>query len=148
MTRSSRTKSRRAVQGPKPKRRPSPAATPPRTRRSRDRTSPCRAKLWRMSFMGVPSVSRSRGISPQTPLCVVRRVRHIGLSPGPTPARHAAPLRGGTPWRSARAGCEAHELRHVVGPELVEGGDAEEPHGALDLAAQDLDDAVDTLAAS
>ena len=46
------------------------------------------------------------------------------------------------------AGGEADELSDVVGVELVEGGDAEESHGALDLAAEDLDGAVHALAAA
>src|SRR5450759_2648263 len=38
------------------------------------------------------------------------------------------------------------ELSDVAGFELVEGGDAEQLHGATDLARQDLNRAVDTLA--
>src|SRR5674476_1576122 len=38
------------------------------------------------------------------------------------------------------------ELSDVAGFELVEGGNAEQLHGATDLVRQDLDRAVDTLA--
>ena len=75
---------------------------------------------------------------------------------GADPRRRAIAVRLSTRRRRAcatarDAGCATGtsrvQLRHVLGLELGERRDAEQLHGALDLAAQDRDRAVDALRA-